>query len=136
MTEDEGHWTMTREAMLDLINEKRRDCDRSPIDHNTMITRLVLRSKVFCPDVFDFRATQLTLSPETLPILEDLMNEQFDLTLHDAFKRHATFHPPRSQPTELGGSSATLPESPRGIPVESTDGSILERLKRLFGFGR
>lgn len=133
MTQGEGHWTLTQEAMLDLVNEKRRGRGHSPIDHNTMITRLILRSKVVCPDVFDFRAPLLTLSRETLPMLEELLDEQFDLTLRDTLRRHASFHPSQSTPAERGGSRS--PEKPEAGPAPSTQSSVLGRLKRLFGIG-
>jgi len=127
MDQPQAHWTITPETMLNMVNDKRREHGRAPIDHTVMTTRLVLRSHVICPGVFDFRAPQIRLEGETLPVLEELLNEQFDLHLRNELRRRSTFHPLAArEPSPSIGTEAKL----RGNPI---DEPLAGRLKRLFG---
>ncbi len=127
----EGHWTITPEAMLNMVNEKRREHSHTPIDHTAMTTRLVLRSQVACPGIFDFRAAEIVLDSETMPVLEELLNEQFDLSLRSELRRRCTFRPPKT------ATRAPERKIPVTVAADASQGeSLLGRLKRLFGLGK
>jgi len=130
MDQPQDHWTITPEAMLNMVDDKRREHGHAPIDHPVMTTRLVLRSHVTCPGVFDFRAAQIRLDSETLPVLEELLNEQFDLNLRNELRRRSTFHPSAApKPPPSISTEATLGDKPRNEP-------LVERLKRLFALNK
>jgi hypothetical protein len=131
MEQTHGYWTITPQAMLQIVNDKRRELGRTPIDHTVMTTRLVLRSQVICPGLFDFRAAQIRLDGESLSVLEELLNEQFDLYLRGELSRRCKFRPaetPRPSPTTV------VPVT--SAKLEPSGGALVARLKRLFGLNR
>jgi hypothetical protein len=119
------YWTITPTALFELINEKRRQLNRSPVDNGAMTTRLALKINVVAPGVFDFSAPKLKLTAEQLRILEEIINDQFDLYLKNALARQCVFH------------SASAQAKPKAHPVtqaaEPKPTGTRSKLKRLFG---
>ena len=117
------YWTITPAALFELINEKRRQLNRTPIDYGAMATRLALKSNITAPGAFDFNAPKLKLTAEHLRLLEEIVNDQFDLYLKNTLARHCVFH------------SASAQSKPKARPAapEPQPSAPRSKLKRLFG---
>jgi hypothetical protein len=89
-TEQEGQWSIAPAALFELINDKRGQLNKSPIDHGTMATRLVLKCNIAHPGAFDFDAPEMILNTGKIEALEQIVNEQFDLYLNNELKKHCT----------------------------------------------
>jgi hypothetical protein len=119
------YWTITPTALFELINDKRRQLNRTPIDHGAMATRLALKSNVAAPGVFDFSAPKLKLTAQHLQMLEEIVNDQFDLYLKNSLARHCVFHSASAQ-----AKPKARPAAPAAEPQPDAKRS---KLKRLFG---
>jgi hypothetical protein len=130
-TEEEGRWSITPAALYELINKKRRQLNKTPIDHGTMTTRLVLKCNVAHPGSFDFDAPKMALKSAEISVLEKIVNEQFDLYLNNELQRHCTSLRPAPAPAPpkpvvpkpLGRMQDLAPKS----------GGLKSKLKGLFG---
>lgn len=131
-----GYWTITNKALFSLVNDKRRLRKKPPIDFGVMTTRLVLRGNVVCPGLFDFRGEQLRLDHANAPILEELLNEQFDLYLQNELTRHCQFH---SATVQKVASKARGRQEKETATISDEDlgkDGIGARMMRLFGMGK
>jgi hypothetical protein len=122
----ERYWTITPTALSKLINVKRRELGKTPVDHGTITTRLVLKSNVYHPGVFDFEAPVLKLDREKLALLENLLHDQFGLHLENQLVRHCKANSAiqdRAKPKPISQPASTPPK-----PKKS---GFLSKLKRL-----
>lgn len=128
-TEQEDRWSLTPATLFELINDKRRQSNKTPIDHGTMTTRLVLKCNIAHPGAFDFDAPKLILDTEKISALEKIVNEQFDLYLNNELQRHCTSLRPAPPPRKTG----TPEPLDRMEDLAQKPGGLKTRLKGLFG---
>ncbi len=122
------HWTITPQGLSEVINDKRRELHKTPIDHNTIMTRLILKSNIDHPGMFDFEAPKLLLDENKMAILEQLLNDQFGLHIDGKLARLCQAHsetPKRATPAP--------PPQPSPAPKRPQKGGLTAKLKRLLG---
>jgi len=86
-----SYWAITPVALSELINKKRKQLNRTPIDHATMMTHLVLRSNVTHPDLFDFEASELKMNTMEILHMEVMLNDLFLVCLDKTLADHCKF---------------------------------------------
>ncbi len=124
----QDHWMITPMALTELINNKRKALNKSSIDHATVMTRLVLKSNVAYPSVFDFEAPELKMDAEQIAIMEQLLNDQFGLYMERKLSRSCKFKSSKKQQEAV--ASRIQPAPPQMVPEKS---GITSMIGRLFG---
>ena len=122
------HWVITPVALSEVINKKRKELNKSPIDHATMMTHLVLKSNVTNPGLFDFEAPKLMMDAGGVRVMEGLLDDQFGLRMEKKLSRHCTLISTKTETAKL--SSSTLQAPPQVTPHKS---GIMSKLSRIFG---
>ncbi len=127
--EKEDRWTITPVELFEVINSKRKQLNKTPIDHGTMTTRLVLKCNVAHPGVFNFDAPKLILDGRKVSALEKIINEQFDLYLKNELQRYCTSLRPAPAPRE-----PVVPEPLDHMEdlVQKKGGGLKSKLKGFF----
>ncbi len=120
------HWAITPTALTELINKKRRELNKTPIDHGTIMTRLILKSNVYHPGVFDFEAHTLTLDRNKLALLEELLHDQFGLHMENQLVRYF-----KSLSTMDEKTKSQPIQQQRHTPTEQKKGGFMSKLKHL-----
>ncbi len=119
-------WTITPMALTDLVNKKRGELNKTPIDHGSMKTHLILKASVAHPGVFDFESSELKLDADKIAILQGLLNAQFGIYI-EKLSRHCEFHPAKKEEKKPLRQSA--PESSHTEP--QSDG-LMSKFGRMF----
>jgi hypothetical protein len=119
-------WTITPASLSELINRKRKELNKTPIDHGTITTRLVLKSNVYHPGVFDFEAPVLKLDREKLALLENLLHDQFGLHLENQLVRHC-----KPDPATMKRAKPQPIPRPVQTPPQPQKGGVMSKLKQL-----
>lgn len=132
MADENDYWSIAPKSLYDLVNDKRRLRNKSPIDHGTMQTRLVLKCSVAMPGAIDFNVPELRLDAALLPQLEAVLNELFDLYLDNELKRYCKFNSPqaalRALEKEREAAANAAPEPSK----EEEAAGLSGMLRRLF----
>ncbi len=121
------YWTITPMALTELINAKRKELNKTPIDHVSMKTHLIIKTNVGYPGVFDFESSELTLDAKRIDILQQVINDQFGIYL-DKLSRSCEFHPAKKN--QRKPVQTTAPESSE---EEQKDEGFMSKLGRMLG---
>ncbi len=123
------HWAITPEALSEVINKKRKELNKFPVDLVTMMTHLVLKSNVTHPGLFDFEAPVLRMDAEGIKAMEELLNEQFGLFMNKNLSRHCTFvSPAKEKAAKAAAADKQVPPK-----VAKSKSGIMSKLSRMFG---
>jgi hypothetical protein len=114
------------EPLCRLIDRKRAELGKPPIDHGAMKSRLTLRFNVEQGRTLDLTAAELQLDEEDLSALEEIVNQQFGLHLRGELRRLCA-RPQTPSPAAPEEAPAPPP------PAEPAGGGLGSRLRRLFG---
>jgi hypothetical protein len=128
-TEQEERCSITPTTLFELVNDKRRQLNKTPIDHGTMTTRLVLKCNIAHPGVFDFDAPKLVLNSAEIGALEKIVNEQFDLYLNNELQRLCT----SLRPTPAPRKTAAPEPLDHMEDLTQKSGGLKSKIKGLFG---
>ena len=126
--ENRGRWIIALQTLCDFINSKRKSLNKTPIDRGAITTRLILKSNAAHPGRFNFEAPELMLNKEDIPILEDILNDQFGLYLKNELLRQC-----KSMPEEAPEQPQPATPPPISTKPESPPGGLKSKLKKLFG---
>ncbi len=121
------YWTITPMALTEVINKKRSELNKTPIDHVSMKTHLILKANVSHPGVFDFESSELKLDEKRIAILQEILNDQFGIYL-EKLSRHCTFHPAKKV-EKRKSPPVSVPES----STEEQGEGLMSKLGRMFG---
>ncbi len=122
------HWEITPVALSEVINKKRKELNKSPINHATMMTHLALKSNVTNPGLFAFEQPTLIMDADGIRVMEELLDNQFGLRMEKKLSRHCTLISTKTETTELSSSTQQAP--PQVTPQKS---GIMSKLLRIFG---
>jgi hypothetical protein len=114
-------------ALIELINKKRGELNKTPIDHGSMKTHLILKLNVSHPGAFDFESSELKLDADKIAILQEIINEQFGIYLA-RLSSHCTFYPAKK--------TMKKPEpvhTPRSESQEPQSEGLMSKFGRMFG---
>lgn len=119
-------WTITPQDLSRVINDKRRELHKTPIDHQTITTRLILKSNIDHPGVFDFEAPKLLLDENKIALLESLLNDQFGLHMDGKLARLC-------QAYNTVAKQTAPPPQPAQAPAKPQKSGLTAKLMRLLG---
>jgi hypothetical protein len=125
---NERHWTITPQGLSEVINSKRKELHKTPISHNEITTRLILKSNIDHPGIFDFEAPKLLLNEHKMALLEQLLNDQFGLHMTGKLARLCQAHTTATKPA----TPAPTPQ-PVSVTTRAQNSGIIAKLKRLIG---
>jgi hypothetical protein len=114
-------------ALTELINKKRGEINKTPIDHGSMKTHLILKANIAHPGAFDFESPELKLDADRIAILQEMLNEQFGIYL-EKLSSHCTHHPAM----KVEKKPTPVPE-PVARDTETQSEGIMSKLGRVFG---
>ncbi len=120
------YWTITPMVLTELINAKRKELNKTPIDHGSMKTHLIIKTNVGYPGVFDFESSELKLDAKRIEILQKIINDQFGIYL-EKLSRHCEFHPAKKQEKRPKQTPA-----PGSADEEKEDEGLMSKLGRMF----
>jgi hypothetical protein len=114
--------------LFNFINERRQSDGKQPIEHSSIATRCTLRFNVDKQRGADFSQAQVTLDRSDIPVLEQLVNAQFELYLSGELARLCQGSAPAAAKTRRAAppppTAAAEPEDKKGL---------MSRLKGMFG---
>lgn len=123
----QDYWVITPKDLTDLINKKRGELNKTPIDHGSMKTHLILKSNIGHPGVFDFEATEIKLDANKAAVLQEIVNEQFGIYL-EKLTRYCKYHPAR----KVEKKPVPIP-TPISREPEPQSAGLMSKLGRMFG---
>lgn len=121
------HWTITTIALTELVNKKRSELNKTPIDHGSLKTHLIIKTNVSYPGLFDFESSALELDANKIEILQGLINDQFGIYL-EKLSRYCEFHPAKK--AENKPLQTSVPESSK---TEQQNEGLMSKFGRMFG---
>ncbi len=114
--------------LFNFINERRQSDGKQPIEHSSIATRCTLRFNVDKQRGADFSQVQVTLDQADIPVLEQLVNAQFELYLSGELARLCQ----GKTPAAAKKRAATPPTAAAAAEPEDKKG-LMSRLKGMFG---
>ncbi len=124
----QNHWAITPVALSELINKKRKELKRNPVDHAAMMMQLVLRSDVTNPGMFDFEAPELRMNAKEILCMETMLDDLFGVALDKTLANHCRYQSISSD--KVVPLSTANKESPQEI---SPRPGLVSKLSRMFG---
>ena len=124
----QDRWAITPVALSELINKKRKQLNRTPVDHATMMTHLVLRSNVTHPNLFDFEAPELRMNAKDILCMETMLDYLFGVCLDKTLANHCELQSIAQDKVIPLSAAKKAP-----IQLVSQRRGLVSKLTRMFG---
>jgi hypothetical protein len=132
--ERKGYWTLTPDSLCQFINAKRKARQLHPVENGVIITRMIIKWQSLHGGKLDFKAPDMLLSEQNIARIEQLIAEQFDLSLKpNELQKACVFHPDRSAEKKLAEIQQKAEAIQEQVEEAAAARGFGARLRRLFG---